>query len=201
MGPALPAIAIGATVASGALSIAQGFAQAGLQRQQAAVQTQVAQNNFYTQKNAVQRLEQEQAEQATAQTSTRLAMANRNLATLAVVMGERGLSSASFTGLLNDVGNSASLDTARISANYANETEADSSRIEAANQDYLDTKANAAATSSASSTGAWLNAFGTTLRIGSGIAGQQLQLQSLAKSREALLAASKGGVELYGASP
>lgn len=189
----LETIGLMATIGSGVMSVMNGFAQASVAQQQAKVQTQIAANNYGIQKNAIIQQENEQAVATTAQQSTRIAQANRNLATMTAVMAERGMSSSTFSGMANDIGNSASLDLSRVGINYDNMMLTDSARIEAAGQDYENVKANAANTASAATNSAWLNAFGTTLKIGGSYIGNQMDLSARQQMKNDLLAASKGG--------
>jgi hypothetical protein len=177
----LATIGLIAGIGQGVMGIANGFAQANLAQQQARVNTAVAQNNYAVQKNAIVQQENQQAVATTGQQSSQIATANRNLATVAAVMGERGMSAATFTGMANDIGNSASLDLSRTGINYDNMMATDSARIEAAGQDYENVKANAANTASAASNSAWLNAFGTTLQIGGQYIGKQMDLTQMQK--------------------
>ena len=165
------------SVGTGAMGIANGFVQAGQANRMAVAQAQAAQTNFALKANSVQQLENEQAQAATAQQSTRMAQANRQLATLKAVMSERGLSSASFTGMAQDITNSESLDTGRIGQNYQNQALSDTTQVEAAGQDYVNTVTASRNKQTVADTGAWLNAGGTLLKIGGQYEHDQLELQ------------------------
>lgn len=194
-------------IGTGIMSVVSGFAQAGAAKAQAQAQIEAANNaktaadqNYALQVNATQRLNQEQAVAATGQTSDRLAQAQRNLATLQVVMGERGFSSNTFVGLANDIYNSESIDLSRIGINYSNLTAADRARIDSAAQDRTNTynEAESRITSakiakSSASTGAWLNAFGSGLKIAGGYVGDQMKLDAQQQSYDRILGAVRSG--------
>jgi hypothetical protein len=175
----LETIGLGLTIASGVMGMAQGFAQAGTVSKQAAVQETAARNNYYSQAAATTQLENEQAVAQTAATSTRMAAANRNLGTLQAVMGERGLAGATFTGMLNDLSNSESLDLGRMSIDYENKMASDQSHITAAGQDYVNQVQNAEFNKSAANSSAWLNAIGTGIKIGGSYTAGERSLDAL----------------------
>jgi hypothetical protein len=189
----LETIGLGLTIASGVMGIAQGFAQAGTVKAQAAAQEVSAKNTYYSQQAAVTQQENEQAQQETAQVSTRIAAANRNLGTLQAVMGERGMAGATFTGLLNDLSNSESLDLTRVGTNFDNAMSSDRSKLQAAGQDYENVRANSEMTRSSANTSAWLNAIGTVVKVGGSYAGQQMKLNAYSSFENQRLNARTSG--------
>jgi hypothetical protein len=190
----LETIGMAMSIGSGVMGIAQGFAQSGTQSAQAAAQERAAQNTYYAKQAAMVRFEGEQAQQETAATSTRVAEAQRNLGTLAAVMGERGVAGQTFTGLLNDLSNSESIDVGRIKINYGNQIASDEAQLTGAGQDYVNAVQDAEFRKSAAGTSAWLNAIGTTIKVGGGYVSHQLDMQATQDRYDALLLkASKGG--------
>lgn len=198
----LGAVSIGMSALSGAMGIAQGFAQAGVAKQQAGMQQTAAQQTYYMQTNAAQQNERQAAVNDTAQTSTRMAAATRNLGTLSAVMGERGVSGGTFTGLVNDITNSEGVDLGRIGETYQNTVLADQSRIQAQGQDYVNVQRNSQFASSAATSSAWLNTIGTTLKVGGQVGAQQYQQSSSQARFDALLEKTGKGYDVnpYAAS-
>ena len=163
---ALETIGAALAIASTAVSVVSTFAQMGAANAQFAAQSAAAQRQAQAQIDEATRQQQQVNEDAASQKSERIRRADRELGTLRASMAERGVSGATFTGLVSQVAFFEGLDLSRIETNRARNIEAGEAAKRAAREGAITTIDIAENQRNVAITGAVFQGVGSGLQIG-----------------------------------